>query len=290
MVIDIHTHLWPFEKSNEAMKQYLTNRISEYEFTADGLLKSMENAGIDMSVISTLAFDSQMDNGQIDLFNRFIADTVKHSDGKLEGFCTINPFEKGAGKYLRKCIEEYEMKGLKLHCNIQEFYPNDPVLDSVYGIMQEYGLPILFHSGGIGVRPYKDVYGRPILHDETAIKFPELKIILGHAGRIWYDETAMLLRKHKNIYADISTNFGKTEETINYPIKKLLEITKGWAGNTEHLLFGSDFPFYGQTETMKNLKLMMKEHKEEIIVANEDIENIYIYNTQLFWDSLNLNK
>ena len=283
MVIDIHSHLWPMDRNPEAMRQYFQNRNSRFAFDADGLLASMEAAGIDLTVVSALAFGPELTNRDIRGLNQYVADAVRHSQGKLQGFCTLNPFEEGSVDFLRSCIEDEGFVGLKLHCNMQRFYPNDERLDPVYRQMQEYGKPILFHSGGIGVRPYGDSYGRPVYMDETALKFPELKIILGHAGRIWYEETAMLLRKHPNIYADISTNFGKTGETLNWPMQQLLQTVKGWAGSKGHLLFGSDFPFYEQTATRENLEALADQLPDGGLVKPAEVRQIITTNTEAFF-------
>ncbi len=282
MVIDIHSHLWPMDRNPESMRRYFQNRNSRFSFDADGLLASMEAAGIDRTVVSALAFGPELTNQDIRGLNQYVADAVRQSDQKLLGFCTLNPFEAGSVDFLRSCMEDQGFAGLKLHCNMQRFYPNDERLDAVYRQMQEYGKPILFHSGGIGVRPYGDIYGRPVYMDETALKFPELKIILGHAGRIWYEETAMLLRKHPNIYADVSTNFGKTKETLNWPMQQLLQTVKGWAGSTGHLLFGSDFPFYEQTDTRENLEDLADGLTDSGLVTAAEVRRIITVNTETF--------
>jgi predicted TIM-barrel fold metal-dependent hydrolase len=47
-------------------------------------------------------------------------------------------------------------------------------------------------------------YGRPLILDRVAVKFPDLKIVAGHAGWPWVTEMVALLWRHPNVYADIS--------------------------------------------------------------------------------------
>ena len=70
-------------------------------------------------------------------------------------------------------------------------------------------MPVLFHTGGIGLSGIRDCFGNLDAIDHIACEFPKLPIIMGHAGRIDYRRTAELLRKHPNVYADISTNFSR---------------------------------------------------------------------------------
>ena len=277
-MIDYHAHLWPEKAAPEGIRADLFRRKGKSSFTEDDLLGSMEQNGIDQTVISALVFHKNMKNSEIKALNDHVRRAKNASLGKLKAFCTINPFEEGAEDFLRNCMEEQGFDGLKLHCNMQEFYPDDIRLEPIYRRMEQYGKPILFHSGGIGILPYRDEFGRPIRFDAAASEHPGLTIILGHAGRIWYEETAMLLRKHKNVYADISTNFGKNAETEVYPMIQLLNTVKGWAGTTGHLLFGSDFPFYDQGKTKKLMERAAAAIGGNDICTAEDIQNILMNN------------
>lgn len=274
MIIDVHAHLWAPEHTPAALRDYFSGRGVNGDgagiLTAEGLLRSMEEAGIDHAVVSALAFSAAWDNAAIAPVNQYVMEQVKRSAGKLTGFCTVAAFGgEASAAALRECVEEKGFRGLKLHCNMQQFYPNDERLYPLYAVMEEYGLPVLFHSGGIGVRPYKDRFGHPSYVDDVACDFPGLPIILGHAGRIWYDDTAMLLRKHPNVYADISTNFGRGPEEPAKPLQSLFEKVKCWAGTTEHLLFGSDYPFYGQQRTLANIRAFSAGAAQELASNTE---------------------
>lgn len=260
MIVDVHAHLWPEGATPPAFADYfaarspggLVGRLSH-----EGLLESMEDSAIDHSVVVAMAFDAGMGNGELQSVNAYVRDEVAKSGGRLTGFCTVNPFEGDATiRALRRLIEDEGFRGLKLHGSIQEFYPNDPRLFPLYGVMQEYRLPILFHSGGIGVKPYRDKFGDPATFDDVACEFPELPIVLGHAGRGWHACVAMLLRKHARLYAEISTNFGRDGRSRLDPMARLFEAVVGWVGTTDHLLFGSDYPMYPQRATVEGLRAL----------------------------------
>lgn len=284
-MIDIHTHLWPAEKTPSYLENYFGNRnkdSSEYKLSCEGILKSMDEAEIEKSVVSAISFLPEWTNKDIMVINNYVLKQCSLSGGRLIPFCTINPLERDSENVLRSLIEDYGFKGLKLHCNMQEFYPNDKNIYPIYKIMEKYQKPILFHSGGIGVNPIKDKFGQPIYFDDVACDFPNLPIILGHAGRIWYNETAMLMRKHKNIYADISTNIGRAKQYKEIPLQKLLNIIKVWGGSTQNLLFGSDYPFYDQNETVKTLHLLLSEKLESMLFTLDEVYNVLNQNVEAF--------
>ncbi|KZL88986.1 amidohydrolase family protein [Clostridium magnum] len=278
-MIDIHTHLWDFEAMPEAIRTYFVGKGNEQvdpkKYTAEGLLESMSQAGIEYSIVSALAYSHDLSWDNIHEINEYVRKAVAASDGKLIGFCTVDPFGGEASiTMLRKCMEEEGFKGLKLHGNMQRFYPNDKRLYEIYKVMQSYHKPILFHTGGIGLKAYRDCYGQISNFDDVACDFPELPIILGHAGRLKYEELAVLLRKHTNIYADISTNFSKASEYRTKPMEKLFQTVLEWCGTSSHLLFGSDYPFYAQKQTVDNMNLM--EHRTEILKDLEDNTQVFV--------------
>ena len=281
MIIDSHTHLWPKDDTSEDLKVYFKKRIIFDKIsgmlTADGILEKMDANDIEQSIVASIPLHLDMSNDDLMKYNTYVGGEIKKSKGKLIGFCAVDPFDGDRSKSsLRHCIEELGFQGLKLHPCFQQFYPNDKRLYPLYSEMQNYGKPILFHTGGIGIVPYKDAYGSPLYLDDVGCDFPDLTMILGHGGRMLYDQTAILLRKHKNMYADISTNFGRADEHKYLPMEWLLYRVKVWAGSLDRVLFGSDYPFYFQEETLdvlNRVKESLNSAYENFITA-EDMDKI----------------
>jgi predicted TIM-barrel fold metal-dependent hydrolase len=259
VMIDVHTHLWPASETSRELLNYfekrkMADRLSHF-FSSDGLLEMMEDKNIAKSIVSAIPLHSGMSNEDLSPFNDHVRKEIGKAQDRLIGFCTVDPLGgRESVSILKKYIEEGGFRGLKLHPCIQEFYPNDERVYALYETMQQYGLPVLFHTGGLGIPFFRDSFGQPSLLDDVACRYPELPILMGHAGRIWYDETAMLLRKHSCVYADISTNMGRSKENASGPMEWLLTRVKVWAGSFDRMLFGSDYPFYFPDETLDALK------------------------------------
>ena len=287
MIIDFHTHIWPVDYMTETMTNYFKSRNlwdeSVSALTSEYLLKIMDKNKISTSVILGVAVRPDMQNDDLDKINLYVYKEVNNNLKRLVGFFTLNPFDiKNSQKIISRSVEKFNLSGLKLHPSIQKFFPNDKKLFPLYKIMQGYDLPVMFHTGSVGIIPFHDKFSNPIYIDEVACNFPELKIILGHAGKIWHDETAMLMRKHKNLYAEISANIGRNKEFSSLPLAWLLYKIKVWAGSFDRVLFGSDYPFYFQSETIecvnKAAEYLNKENKD--FITGEDLEKIYSKNSE----------
>lgn len=122
---------------------------------------------------------------------------------------------------------------MKLHPTVQKFYPDDPDMMAVYEEAQKLGLVIFFHGGRAGIEPAsRQRYAMPRHYEAVLANFPNLPIVLGHAGA--RDGAAMLelALKYDNAWLDIH----------GQGITSLSEIIRRTGGS--QLLFGSDWPFY----------------------------------------------
>lgn len=295
-LIDIHTHLWPKKNITDSVINYFKARKiwddKQSILSSERLLNIMDANNIEKSIILSAVFSPDTGNDEIQEMNQYVSGQVAVKKDRLIGFFTVNPFfKKEALLLLQKSIEELGLRGLKIHPSFQEIAPCDKRLYPFYEKMQEYGLPVLFHSGSIGIKPFKDSYSNPSLIDDVACDFPELTIIIGHAGKIWHKESAMLFRKHKNVFADISTNIGRNPLFSEHPMAWLLYITKTYADATDRLMFGTDYPLYMQDETIDCLQkaVLLVNKQYPGLITDDDIEKIMYKNASNLIEKINNN-
>jgi len=79
-------------------------------------------------------------------------------------------------------------------------------------------------------------WANPLLYDAVAREFPGLRIILVHIGLPWFTDAMVMVRKHRNVFADISP--GLFPFWLYQTFATFQEF-----GMMEKLLFGTDFPF-----------------------------------------------
>jgi hypothetical protein len=252
-MIDIHTHLWDWRETPDYISEYMVSRgyFGERDgasfFNTRSLLRAMDEGGVNQAVVLPLRSENY---GWV-VPNPYIAAIIAEAPDRLIGFAGVSPLADNAVSELRQAIEGLGLRGLKLHPPMQMFDPGDVRCYAVYEQMQTYGLPILFHSGS-GPTQLSDRFSNPHLVDEVAVHFPHLKIILAHAGRFWYQETLTMMRRHPNIYVDISANVGKA--TGYGLLLALLVAMKEVVGNVERVLFASDYPWYTPARMLELLQ------------------------------------
>jgi len=272
-IINAHLHLIELDEVMEEREKYLSllQNIPSFKdleetmnlISTEVILKQMDEAGISKSVLfacyAPIIYAS----------NEFVAKICKKFPDRFIGFASVNPKAKQAPQILEKAIKKLGLMGLKLHPPLQDFYPNDKKLWPIYKKAVQLKIPVVFH---VGSTPFgalvKLDQARPILIDEVAVAFPELKIVLGHMGTLWEKEAFMVTEKNPNVFIDTAA--------YPYEIKELLTEQLIKRVGEDKFIFGTDFPmpYEGKIHRMKdhvdcinNLKLSL-EIKEKIFYRN----------------------
>ena len=137
-------------------------------------------------------------------------------------------------------LGELRLRAIKIHPPHQLFDVNgylfDPALKPltvVYEKCIEYDVPLMVHTGTSVFRGARNRFADPMPVDDVAVDFPDLQIIIAHAGRPLHTDTAFfLLRRHPNLYCDISS----------VPPKALLRYFPWLERVADKAMFGSDWP------------------------------------------------
>ncbi len=271
-IINAHIHLIEIDKISDKEKYLeILHTIPSFKnlketmeiISLNNILKQMEEAQISQSVLfacyAPIIYAS----------NEFVANICKQYPGKFIGFASLDPKDKNATNVLEEAITKLNLKGLKLHPPLQNFYPNDKMMWPIYEEANKLNIPIVFH---VGSTPFGSLVklsqANPLLIDEVAVNFPKLKIILTHLGTLWHNETFMIVEKNPNVYLDISAYPNEIRTLLTIEIIKRLGENK--------LIFGTDFPmpYEGKLHKMKdyvecvnNLNLPEK-IKEKIFYKN----------------------
>lgn len=136
------------------------------------------------------------------VINEEIRRLVDMAPDRFIGFAGVDPMAPGAAEALEHAFGDLGLAGLKLHPSRQHFRPSDERLKPIYDICEQYRRPIIFHSGLSWEPNTLTKYSRPMEFEELAATRPGLKICLAHFGWPWVQETAMLMLKYPNVYAD----------------------------------------------------------------------------------------
>jgi len=174
--------------------------------------------------------------------NYEVAEMAAKNDDICMAFASIDPHKgKYGAREARDLIENFGVKGFKFHGIAQNAHPADRMAWPIYEVLNEYEMPVIFHTGhsgmGTGMRGGGGMrlkYGQPILIDDVAVDFPDMKIILAHPSWPWVDESLSMALHKTNVYIDLSGWSPKyfPKQVIQYANTQL----------KHKMLFGSDFP------------------------------------------------
>jgi uncharacterized protein len=244
--IDVHVHVEQDGHGRFALDQELLDASAKY-FRADqdrtptveAIADHYRSRGM-AAVIFTV--EAPAGTGHPALSSEEIADQAAAHTDVLIPFGSVDPHAgKAAVARARRLVEEHGVRGFKFHPSLQAFEPNDLRFYPLYEVLQELGVPALFHTGQTGIgaglpggRGIKLRYSAPMLLDDVAADFPELTIVLAHPSVPWQDEAISIATHKANVYIDLSGWSPK------YFPPQLVR-----AANTllrRKVLFGSDFP------------------------------------------------
>ena len=265
MIIDSHAHLmaqgWTHDRTAIGYARAVASSIGKntgeypdaeqlektftplgYDPTAEKLIAGMDAAGVDMTCIFTV--DHGLATGEpeipIEDQNRMIAEAAKRFPGRLIPFFAVDPRRAGSLDMFSRAVEDWGMRGLKFHPT-SGYFPNDEVCYPLYEKCMEYGFPVITHTGGI-LAPLKGRFTSPIYVDDVAADFPELPIIMAHAGLVYWEEALMIAGFKPNVYLDFSALeiFFVTHPGDFYRrLRRIIDDIGPW-----RVFFGSDSPMF----------------------------------------------
>jgi len=180
--------------------------------------------------------------------NEYVADYVQMHPDKLIGFASVDPNDQEAPDQLQHAAASLALRGLKLGPIYQHFDPLSKNAFNVYEVAERLQLPVMWHQGTTFVRDAPLIHARPVLLDEIATRFPDLKIVVAHLGHPWIEEAMATIRKHPNLYADISALETRPWQYYN---GMLAAVEYGVTGR---LLLGTDYPFSTIERTTEGLR------------------------------------
>ena len=183
--------------------------------------------------------------------DEYTSEWVSRAPEKLLGFMAIDPMEEDYLEKIDRAASELGLCGIKLHPILGRYNPADPKIFPLYEKAIDLGLPILTHMGAHPDDRVSLKQSEPLLFDDVAQAFSELKIVIAHMAHPWQRDCAVVLRKHPNVYADVS-GAGWVRP---WQAWQALTLMVEW-GVADKLLFGSDFPFWTPREGFDKLRCL----------------------------------
>ena len=237
MIVDVHSHTWTYpgdftesfrdqaRRARAGVEVDLTVRYEDYRATANE------------PDVRSIVFGGKAKLSGIWVDDADVAAYVGRHADRLLGFLSLDPTCDGWQRELEHGHQALGLRGIKLMPMYAGFRPDDTSLDPLWRYATKHGLPVLLHTGTtfIAQAPLECTLPRHL--DAVAIRFPDVKIILAHLGHPYEGECIVTIRKHPNVYADISALHYRP-----FQLYHSLMLAQEY-GVWHKVLFGTDYPF-----------------------------------------------
>lgn len=259
MVIDFHTHIFADSLAPRALESLKEGCHGLYEpvhdLTQTGLIGRMDEWGIDKSVIQPVVTKRK----QVKTVNEW---AVASASDRIIPFGGIFPNEEDWKDQI-DFVASLGLKGIKLHCEYQNFVIDDPKMLRVYDYAFNRGLIILQHAG------FDPAFPAPFKSSpkQFANIIRELKggiMVAAHfGGQLQWEDVERYLAG-TDIYLDTSVGFGY------YGRETFMKIYE--KHGADRILFATDSPWSDASEELKIFG--------EIAIPDEDKKKILSGNAE----------
>jgi predicted TIM-barrel fold metal-dependent hydrolase len=251
-IFDVHVHVQPWQMVRPQVLAMLdhpsrggTKEILE---SPGNVLRHLDAEGIER--ICCINYVSPEVTGFTPEVNDWILDFTEGHRDRLLPVGSVNPLvQSDAIGELRRILDR-GLRMVKIHPPHQLFAANAyrfdlPVLGEVYRECELRGVPVMIHTGTSVFPRARNVYADPMPVDDVAVDFPELRIVLAHAGRPLHGDTAFFLaRRHANVMLEVS---GIPPKALPKALPRLADVSK-------KVLWGTDWPSPGVISMKANVE------------------------------------
>lgn len=247
MIIDVHTHNhqpehWGDEHKKNWEPAYGEPypRISPADYD-----QAMIDAGVDIAVVFGLAAT----RAGVHTPNAFVADYCSQLTTPTIPFTALDPLDPDWRDQVEEAVA-MGFQGVKLYPVLSLFDPLASEFDDFYRFCLKHGLVLLWHMGTTPSPQGKLSLSQPLVVEEVARRYPDLKQIMAHMGHPWQRDAVAVLRKHANVYSDVSASWSRPMDGF-----MALVAAQEWKV-VQKLLFGSDFPLWTPRDAIEQFRAL----------------------------------
>lgn len=252
-IIDFHTHAFPDELSERVIKMLEDEGgvMAHHNGKISSLLSSMDNCGIDKSVICNIATTPSQ-------FHSILSWCRTIRSDRIIPFPSFHPYDPDFRDRI-ETIKREGFKGIKFHPYYQKFIIDEEKLLHVYEKICDENLILVMHTGFDFAFPLTRI-ADPEKISRILGMFPSLKLVSTHLGawKLWEEVEQYLLGKPVYMEISFSLDFLDEHDAVrnifsNHP--------------PEYILFGTDSPWTAQEGTLSLFReLKLGEEKENLML------------------------
>jgi predicted TIM-barrel fold metal-dependent hydrolase len=260
VIIDFHTHIFP-PKVRDNREEYIRRDPTFAEMygdpkakiaTAEDLLASMDESGVDRSVALGFAWQDHEDIVQ---HNEYLFDVAAQSDGALVPFATVNMADPRAEAELGRCAAN-GVRGIgELRPENQGWDLNGQAGGRLAALAQEHHLVLMFHVTEPEGHDYPGRQGCQMTHfAEFAARNSDLRIVGAHMGGGLYSR----MPSPPGVFVDTAAQVFLYRGPAAHAALRAAPVNR--------LLFASDAPLIKQVRQIDEVKAVFREPAERAAI------------------------
>lgn len=207
-ILDAHCHLGSDEDGSSLGPGALLNALDEVSGSARAVVFPLQDPG------RRPAYRVPNDR---------VLEWGRESGGRLTAYCRLDPDDDPVAE-AERCLAN-GARGIKLHPRGRDWESVHHAVPAIFAVAREAGIPILLHAG-------RNLRSMGALA-EVALRFPEVALVLAHAGIADQAVLTAGLARHPRVFYDTSC----------FAPQDVVELFAQVPA--ERIVFGSDAP-YGQ--------------------------------------------
>ena len=203
MIVDVHSHAWNFpadfsqdfirqaERARPGHKVDLSTRYEAYRAAAP-------------EDTCTIVFGGKARLSGLWTDDRSVAEFVAQDPERLIGYLSVDPTQDG-------WEARFESAMKSLACAASSSCPCTPASVRMTKNSNRSGntrnartCQVLLHTGTTFIAQAPLRFTQPSLIEPVALRHPGVKIILAHLGHPYEGDCIVTIRKHENVFADVS--------------------------------------------------------------------------------------
>jgi predicted TIM-barrel fold metal-dependent hydrolase len=280
VILDFHTHIFPpwlRERRDEYIKadpcfSLLYSQPKAKIATAEELIASMDEAGIDLSVVLNAGWFSH----ELCLkTNDYILDSVSRYPERLVGFCAIQPRAgDDAIAELERCAKAGARGIGELRSDVQRFDLIDkktmnPLVDAAL----KHDLIFLTHSSELVGHEYsgKGSITPDILYS-FILNYPNLKLVCAHwgGGLPFYALMPEVAEALNNVFFDTAATVFLYKPEIFEQVSHII--------GSDKILFGTDYPLMHQNRVIDQIQSSQLPEKDRSRILGANAKKLLCLN------------
>jgi uncharacterized protein len=235
-IVDLHVHFMPPRLTDAVWRYFdgagpLTGREwpIRYRWPEQQRLQHLRAMGV--SAFPSLLYAHKPDMAES--LNEWAAAFAReHRD--VVPTMTFFP-EPTVATYVDKALRE-GARIVKAHVQVGGYDPRDPLLDDVWAMLSDAGVPVVAH---VGSGPAPGAFTGPGPFGDVLARHSQLTVVVAHMGMPEYDAFLDMAERYDNVHVDttmcFTDSFGEQAELGRTLSPRL-------AALREKVIFGADFP------------------------------------------------